>query len=120
MYDYFNVLPLYQKILCNINSCSARIVNAIIGMMNSKDHLPTYLLLVPDKDLVTWFSHFNFGISKIIQLNLNDIMNDVDRILRTRRENLIQTQPGAAAECTKVIWVKMLQRPYISTPDGHG
>ena len=116
LYDYFNVIPLYQKILCNIRSAEARMINALISMLNSRDHLPMYLIVIPDRDLLSWYGHPGYGISRIIQKNLNHMISDIEKILRTHREDLMQKRPGAAGDKTTIIWVKMIKRPIVSMP----
>ena len=117
IFDYFNVIPLYQRALRQISSMEARMENALVSMLNVKDHLPTYLLIIPDKDLLRSYSFFAFGISKIIQRCLSHMMNDIKKDLRTRREDLMQKRPGAVSERVKVIWVKVVNRPYIRVPN---
>ena len=92
--------------------------NALISMMNNKDHLLLYLLIIPDKDLLTWYHHYNYSISRILQVDLKHFAEEIDKLLKMRREQLIQRRPGAVTEKTKVIWVKMLNRPFIYSSDG--
>ena len=101
-------------------SSEACMINAMIDMLNFKEHLPTYIIMIPDKGLVTWYGHFKYGISRIIQIDLAHMISEVEHPIRTRWENLLQTRPGVVNNKTKVIWVKMITRLYINTADGKG
>ena len=92
--------------------------NALILMLNNKDHLPFYLVIIPDKDLLTWYKHYAYGISRILHVDLKHFVDEVEKVVKTRREQLLQIRPGAVATKTKIIWVNMLARPFIWSPDG--
>ena len=94
-----------------------RILNALIKALNDTDHLPKYILVICDKDILETMDTSRYNPKKLIKSELFWLHREITRTLQARRENLRNIKPGSiSAEPTRVIWVKMLARP-LSTID---
>ena len=111
LFDYFNVIHAFSR-GNGVRSTIARIRNALVEMVNERDHLPKFLIVVADKDIVTYINHVNFGVSLRIQRCIDWLINNIERIITTRQEDIRSKRPGGVRLIpTQVVWVKMLARP---------
>ena len=91
----------------------ARIFNAFIEGMNSRKRLPKYIVLLMDKDFIINNNYYNYGASQVIESSLHWLAKQIHIKLRQRKLDLFDKKPGTLLiEDTKVIWVKMIKRPY--------
>ena len=93
-----------------------RISNSLVKGLNEVPHLPKYLLVIPDMDILEDITKYhNFGFKQIIKHELKWLIPQLNHYLATRRENLKSTRIGSvSSEPTRIIWVKMLARPLSS------
>ena len=116
IYERFNVFHFYRSSLTH--NAYIRMLNSFVDALNRRPHLPKYILLVPDKDLLEAIDFFNFGITKILGTCLNWLAKQFERMLESRHENIFKKCPGALRlEETKLIWVKMICRPQVKPSD---
>ena len=112
LFDFFNVYRYFQGKLSCVKGI-ARVLNAFIEGLNQRSHLPHFVVFILDKDMITQLNFVEFGISSIIKKVLTWLIRQVKVNLKRRRADLFTKKPGALSlESTKVIWVKMLKRPY--------
>ena len=110
IYQFYNVSAYYMNPLSDVRPSMARMQNALVKAMNKNTYLPKYLIMLPDMDLVE--SIIRNKLREDIEDILNWIINQVSKLLITRREDLKYKNPGSVtADLTRVIWVKMLARP---------
>ena len=89
-----------------------KIQNAPVAALNDYSHLPRYIFIFPDKDIVQDIGHYDEGVKKSIFTHLNWLSKQIGRCLVKRRDNLKSLKPSAVStEQTRVIWVSMLTRP---------
>ena len=93
----------------------ARVVNATIEGLNSKEHLPKYVLVLLDKDLIENLNYFEYGISELLDTCVYWLVKEFNRMFEARREDIHQKKPGALSTATepRIIWVAMLPRPMV-------
>ena len=95
----------------------ARLQNAFIAALNKYAHMPKYIIVVPDKDILESIEIYDNGIKKAIFDNLHWLLIQFGHNLITRREDLRAKNTGATPPFfTKVIWVQMLARPISEDP----
>ena len=86
--------------------------------MNSEEHLPAVVLIIPDKDLLAKLPTYGFGVKQILRKELTWLINKIERAIEARRENLKKLRPGAVLPMdTIVMWMKMVARPLSTDQD---
>ena len=91
--------------------CTACIINSFIEALNEHDRLPRYLIIVPDKDLISDINVFEFGASKVVSDVLQWMLKEINMFIRWKRLELLDKKPGAIADDDPmVILVRMLRR----------
>ena len=109
---HFNAHVFYNT--SNISNVISRFTNAFVEALNECQRLAKYVLVIPDKDIVTRILHIQDGSSIMIGTALHSMMKNFDLFIERRKHNLQIIKPGAlhADEVyPKIIWVHMLKRP---------
>ena len=108
--DEFNVYAYYPKILSAVNSVCTRVVNCLIEVINDPElKIPAYVIVILDKDVIEFFKHADFGISKLFEKALKWNHRNVTRIVHSKRQDMFDRKSGSIAEVTRFIWVKMVE-----------
>ena len=111
VYNHFNVTGYVANPLSDISSVLARILNALILRLNDTKRLPRLLTVIPDCDILDYIDFYTSGKSHVIGTTIEWLVNNIDRAITCKKEDLKHIRPGAvAANEPKVIWVKMLAR----------
>ena len=81
-----------------------RMRNAFIDALNAKDHLPKMIVMVPDSDIIDGTNHPQSGISLILGKILDYLVEEMNRLISARREQLLK-------KCKKygqphIIWIQ--------------
>ena len=115
MYEYYNIIPGYPTASNFTKSTVSRIFNQLVGILNEKERLPKYILMFPDKDLLWYVNHKNFGVGKIATDLLYWLCDEIEKALSLRKEDVRGKRPGAlwSSSEPRIVWVKMLTRPFI-------
>ena len=93
------------------NSALARTINALMDCVNERNaHLPKYLLVIIDWDIVNDLDLTDLDSLKMIPILVNWFTRQISVILRRKRVDLLERKPGAVYSNTKVIYVRMLKR----------
>ena len=68
----------------------AHIYNALIKALNNIEHLPQYVLLLPDKDITTDVAKLKFscGGADSLEANINWLLKHIAKVLLTRHDDL--------------------------------
>ena len=112
MYNNFNVSTHYS-------STTTRGLNRILYpfcvALNDRHHLPRYILIIPDKDMITKLTEYKFDNSLTMGSAFNKLINKINQWIQRRRQDLADKRPGALApeNYPTLIWVRMLKRPFI-------
>ena len=64
LFQSYNVTPCHPPKLSNTRSVMAGIFNTLVNHMNTVWHLPKYLLIIIDKDLLEDAALFDYGCDK--------------------------------------------------------
>ena len=116
LFEQFNVRINFANTTSLANILS-RIVNALITELNENDHLPKYILIVPDKDIVQDMQFNAYGASHILEKMTTWLVNTIASLINRRKHNTYVVKPGAAVppDEPSLIWVKMLSRPKLES-----
>ena len=111
IYQHFNVVLYFTSAASRVHSLMARIVNAAIEGLNSKERLPKYLLIILDKDLLQELNYFEFGLTEALEECLFWLVKQFDKVFEIHRDDLRRKKPGALSTATEpwIIWLAMLQ-----------
>ena len=118
---YFEVSAYHQANDLGVCSCIARILNAVIEVLNRLSGLPDYTLIIPDVDIIKNINYFDYGISWILSRCLHWLGRQINKVTTARREYLMKTKPGTLPDTKNppvIIWVKMPSRPYLQNCSG--
>ena len=116
LYENFNICAWYVKQITTV-PVIGKIQNALVAALNDFPHLPKYIFIVPDKDIIQDIGHYDDGVKKAMFDNLNWLTKQIGRCITQHREELKKCKPGSvAAEVPRVIWVSMLARPISDDP----
>ena len=117
IYDRYNVEAYYTNPLSDVKPTIARMYNSLIKALNTHDHLPRYVVVIPDLDIVQSVNdqHFDCGAVDMIEDNINWLLKQIARILLARCDQLRNKKAGVVPdELPRVLWVKMLARPHTN------
>ena len=93
----------------------AKMFNAILEGLNSKEKLPRYVLVMLDKDLIQNLNYFDYGEYNMFTMCLKWLVKNIGRVFEERREDLRWKKPGSLSNATepRIIWLTMITRPII-------
>ena len=115
LYQQYNFTMHHPRQMPGTRPSIARILNALIKAFNEDELLPKYIIIMPDKDIISSINMFDYGITTLIETNINWLLDQMARTIITRREDLKNKRSGTApAFLPRVFWVEMLQRPYTT------
>ena len=114
IYDYYNIKAYFQASNGSSSAALFNILNSVIEGLNDKTHLPRYILICPDRDLLQHANHFLFGIHIILEKIVPWLVKEIEKMLKIRKEGLKDHLLGATGPDTKLIWVSMIERPLIN------
>ena len=117
LYKTYNLECYYMNPLSDVNPSIVRIYNAMVKALNMHEHLPKYIIITPNKDIVEDIRnlHFDCGLGDSIEENINWLLKNVAKALLARRNDLKRKRIGSAPlELPRVFWVKMMARPHTT------
>ena len=88
----------------------SRCHSALVEAFNRRYHLPRYIIVVLDKDVIESVNFFDYGQSTILGHIVHWISKELQNYLSTRSEQLYAKKAGSVYPGTRVIWVKMIPR----------
>ena len=118
MYDQFNVTGYMPNPLSDINSVLACILNVLIMGLNDSKKLPRVLLVAPDQEIPKYIDYFDTGKSHVIRSTLEWLVNNIDRAITCKKEDLKHQKIGTViANEPRIIWIKMLAKSTNDTSE---
>ena len=110
IFKYFNVSAHYSN--KGLRNGINRMLDPLVDAMNEYKRLPKYIVMVPDKDLLTQIN-WSSGSSIIIGASLYHVIRQQDIYIERCRSEIAKRKPGALLEeCyPKIVWICMLRRP---------
>ena len=90
LHDLYNVDSYFQGQLSLLKPTAVHFVNSLLDGLNIKNwpHLPKYILVFPDKDIISELKNEEFGVKKFIKTELQWIITQFNRQLESRHEVL--------------------------------
>ena len=111
----YNISAYYAPKQGLIRSFLARIINALITGINDAvpQHLPRYILIMLDADLIREAKVFDFGVSRMIEDCIKWLLINVNMAIETRKADLMEKRPGAVSSTSepRIISISMIKRP---------
>ena len=116
--EYYNIKGLYSNLmsggLCYATSC---IINALIEGLNTFGHLPKYLIVIPDLDVIKDVKEFDYGVFKALSAIMNWLTRQIDIAIRRKRLQLMEKKPGAVKNSDPtIIYVNAIHRVEFFRP----
>ena len=112
IYKQFNVRFCYTNLANTDTITKSRISNALIDQLNRKKKLPTYLVFMPDYDILKNIENIQeINAAPVIDEQINWLMKHVKRSIDIRIEQLVKKCPGAVRINPTFIWLQMIDRP---------
>ena len=115
IYDFFRVIPLFKSSNGSADGALHRTYNAIVEGLNEYIRLPRYVFIILDCDIIVHTNFFAFGVRTILEKEVTWLMKQMEHAFLSRRDALKAKSLGAAGKYPKIIWIKMLPRPYVKS-----
>ena len=115
LFQYYNLDVLYLKSTSEEHSYLAKVANALIHKLNEKAHLPHYIVIILDKDLIVNAKVFDFGARDVFEQTIRWLLNNVAGSINVHKHDLRKKHPGAVSASSepRFVWVKALPRPEV-------
>ena len=83
IFQHYNVMDVIPPKLSNVRSFLARIINAMVNMLNRHDvpYLPRYLMIFLDKDLITNARVYDFGVTQTFEDTLKWLLININQMI---------------------------------------
>ena len=112
LYTQYNMSSWYRSPL-SPHSNGVRLLNSFIDGLNSTPKLPKYVLVFPDRDLITGLKFLDFCVILLLDEHVSWLFRKLNKEIKRRRDDLMAKRPGALASSFKprLIFIMMLERP---------
>ena len=114
--EFYNVSKFTTGISDLKVNVTARIYNSVIDALNDDAlnddaHLPRYLIIALDKDVLKDLSELEFGVTKNLTSILNWLTRKIDIAVRRKRCQINEKKPGATGsqKDPTIIYIDMIQ-----------
>ena len=116
---YYNVKLLYKLMSAGVHCVIARIINSLIDGFNMNDHLPRFIVVIIDHDIIKDVDVFDRNAHKTIGDNVHWLVHQIDILVKRKKAEIQVKRPGALfVGDPKIIFVRMLRR--VGKPFYHG
>ena len=90
----------------------AHMIHPLVQALNNHFRLPKYIIMMPDKDILTAFHANNINAALVMGSTIHYLIRQIDTFLERCRHDLESKRLGAIPPFeTKVVWIRMLKRP---------
>ena len=115
LFAYYNVDVIYTKQLSDEKTLMGKMLNSLIKKLNEVKHLPRYIVIIFDKELIVDAQIFDFGAHETYEYALRWFVNNVARMIDTRKDDIRKKRLGARSPGSepRFIWVKALSCPEV-------
>ena len=111
LYQFFNVSSFVTNPLSLIENKLARMINALMSVLNQNNKLPRLLIMIPESDLLEQLDFINSGKAIMIGMCFDYLINNIMKAIQAKKESLWQARPGAVtANEPKVLWISLINR----------
>ena len=118
LYEFYNLSAWFcSQVKTNV-PVIAKLQNSLAAALNEYEHLPKYIVIIPDMDIVQDVNLFQCGVKDALYDNINWLFKQVGKCLITRHEDLMDKNLGSVSQDkTRILWVPMLTRPITEDPE---
>ena len=113
IFEYYNVFGYYANPLSQTRGVMARMFQALAEGLNSTMRLPKFILVIPDINFTRSTLRHNYGMTIIFEDCIIYFAKQLECYIHTRQEDLKSKRLGAVSFKTRLIWLKMIDRPAI-------
>ena len=122
IYESYNISCFTTNPLSDIHNMMTRLVNCLVKALNDNSTLPRFIIVIPEVDLLSFFSYYeetsHAELETFSRIGLKWILNQFDRVLSIKKEELRKLQAGSITSSEpKIIWVTSLNRPSDTRED---
>ena len=121
LHDYYNISFYMAKQSSLIKNVLTRMFNSLAEALNlnqGANQLLRIILVIPDSDILKFVNHYTYGVSVITGRCLSWLINNFEREIEAKKEQLRKKKPGSVSQNEpKIIWVKMLDTPNTTYSD---
>ena len=116
LYEHYNIETFCTSQTSNVRSVLARFYNTLLKGLNENEHLPCYILIFCDTDIMANLELFDFGVTKTLEDVLKWLLINFNCTIETRKQDLLDIRLGAISSSSepRLIWVNMLRKPDAS------
>ena len=93
IYEQYRVRPFYQPSSGNAQGTLHKLYNSVVEALNKDNKLPTYILMVPDRDIILQFIHKR-EVHAIIDQGMAWLAKKIDHAITLRRNALRSSRTG--------------------------
>ena len=119
LFSFYNIKAFYPTEETPQDTFLSGIHNALVGALNDRInyHLPRYLLIVLDSELVEAADGYDYGAVEVFTEWIEWLLVNINESIEFRKQDLLRKRPGAIASTSEpwFIWVTMLKRPNSTT-----
>ena len=109
--EYYNPKAYYYSSSNWLTSVMSRILNKLIEALNENEHLPKFIIFMPDKDLISDLKSFDYGATKNLENITNWLMRQCDITIQRKRLQMSEKKPGAIwGNSPTIIYMTMVHR----------
>ena len=114
MYEQYNVFCYYPTAVNRLmDNALAGTLNALVTILNKRERLPRYIVVVTDQNIVQTADHYDFGVKRNFTKLVKWLATQISRCIQSRKEDLKTKKPGALTSSPRILWVKTIDRPMI-------
>ena len=114
IFDYYNPRTYFTNPKNDSKSVMARILNSIAKGLNANSKLPKYVLVVPDKDLLSCIpkNYSERGMEHLMYECIKFMITEINKLFDARKDAIRNKKAGAMSTSLepRIIWVSMISR----------
>ena len=112
MKEFFNVDAYFRQMSGGVKHTIARAVNSLISAMNERERLPTYIVMLFNKDIIRDVDIMAQNAHHVLQDIVHWLLRQIQNLTRRKYLELQNKKPGAInAGGPTIIHVRMIRRP---------
>ena len=111
--EYYNVKGYYPTVSDLKTSATSRIYNMVVDALNDDDHLPRFLVITLDKDVISDIKTFDYGLTKDLTIIMNWLTRKIDILVRRKKCQIKARKLGGISGDYDpvIIYIDMIKRP---------
>ena len=109
LFQRFNVSAFFNIVSSSVKGLAC-FINPLVEALNEKQKLPKFIIIIPDKDIISSTKVWEFGSSYVLGAAIHYIVRQIDILLERRKLDLFDKKPGVLLdEYPKVVSIRMLK-----------